>query len=386
MKTIKLDDNLLIPLGTSVAMLKKGLKRGLLFLEDTGEVSEQMVSDFVSAPFRPFVCLENPNPSQFTSVELFAGAGGLAAGLHNAGLMSTALIEWDKHACNTLRENFKGCTIIEGDAKSVDFTNISADVVAGGFPCQAFSHAGNQQGFADIRGTLFFELMRAVKAINPKVVLGENVVGLLTHDKGRTFETMVKTLKDLGYNVKFKVLKSQFYDVPQKRERVIVIGTRSDLPDTFEFPEPNRYVTRLETALTGVPASAGVSYSAKKAKVLAMVPEGGNWRDLPVHVQKEYMGGSFELGGGKTGIARRLSLKEPSLTLTCSPSQMQTERCHPTETRPMTVREYARIQSFSDKWVFSGPITAQYKQIGNAVPVNLAYHVGTSIITYLNSI
>ncbi|MDE0566440.1 DNA cytosine methyltransferase, partial [Shewanella sp. K8] len=121
-------------------------------------------------------------------------------------------------------------------------------------------------------------------------------------------------------------------------------------------------------------------------KVLEQVPPGGYWRDLPLDVQKDYMKKSFYLGGGKTGMARRLSWDEPSLTLTCSPAQKQTERCHPEETRPLTVREYARIQTFPDDWIFSGPITAQYKQIGNAVPVNLASAVARSVVRLLNQI
>jgi DNA (cytosine-5)-methyltransferase 1 len=112
---------------------------------------------------------------------------------------------------------------------------------------------------------------------------------------------------------------------------------------------------------------------------LALVPPGGYWRDLPPKIQKEYMGGSFYLGGGKTGMARRLSWDEPSLTLTCSPAQKQTERCHPKYERPLTVREYARIQSFPDDWKFAGSIGHQYKQIGNAVPVNFGYHIAKCI-------
>ena len=117
-----------------------------------------------------------------------------------------------------------------------------------------------------------------------------------------------------------------------------------------------------------------------------MVPQGGDWRDLPDEIARTYMGGSYALGGGKTGMARRLSLEEPSLTLTCSPCQKQTERCHPLETRPLTVREYARIQTFPDDWGFVGSINEQYKQIGNAVPVNLAYAVGRSLIRLFNDI
>ena len=107
-----------------------------------------------------------------------------------------------------------------------------------------------------------------------------------------------------------------------------------------------------------------------------MIPPGGCWRNLPEDIAKKYMGKSFTQSGGRTGIARRLDWDKPSLTLTCSPAQKQTERCHPTETRPLSVREYARIQTFPDDWLFAGSVSSQYKQIGNAVPVNLGYHVG----------
>lgn len=119
---------------------------------------------------------------------------------------------------------------------------------------------------------------------------------------------------------------------------------------------------------------------------MELVPEGGDWRDLPEDVAKDYMKGSYNLGGGKTGMARRLSMDEPSLTLTCAPAQKQTERCHPVETRPLSVREYARIQTFPDEWTFCGNLSAQYKQIGNAVPVNLSWAIGRSLIRLFNQI
>ena len=133
-----------------------------------------------------------------------------------------------------------------------------------------------------------------------------------------------------------------------------------------------------------VPKSIGEKYPEKKKKVLELVPPGGYWRDLPENIAKEYMGKSYYSGGGRTGMARRISWNEPCLTLTCSPAQKQTERCHPDETRPFTVREYARIQSFPDKWEFMGSMGQQYKQIGNAVPVEMAKAIGLSIIDLLN--
>jgi DNA (cytosine-5)-methyltransferase 1 len=279
----------------------------------------------------------------------------------------------------------------------VDFTPYAnqIDLLSGGFPCQAFSYAGKGRGFEDIRGTMFFEFARAVKEIRPKILLGENVRGLLNHDKGRTLETIKHTISNLGYVlVPERVLKAIHYQVPQKRERLFLVAVRQDLADVlrFEWPVENKRVYSMADALKkgdlfdgDVPISEGQKYPARKKEILAMVPPGGCWRDLPDEIQREYMKASYYLGGGKTGMARRLAWNEPSLTLTCAPAQNQTERCHPDETRPLTVREYARIQTFPDDWVFIGAVSQQYKQIGNAVPVNLAFAVGRSLVLMLNS-
>lgn len=334
----------------------------------------------------------------YTSVELFAGAGGLALGMHLAGFRHVLLNEMDSMACQTLRKNHPEWNVLEGDIHQVDFTPLKdkVDFLSGGFPCQAFSYAGKKGGLNDTRGTLFFELARAVKEMRPKVFMGENVKGLLSHDDGRTLKIIRDAIAELGYTlVEPRVLKAIMYQVPQKRERLILIAIRNDIARQvqFKWPSPYRRVMTLRDAFfqgelfnTNVPVSEGQTYPAKKARVMAMVPEGGDWRDLPIKEQKDYMGGSFYLGGGKTGMARRLSMDEPSLTLTCAPAQKQTERCHPTETRPLTVREYARIQTFPDNWQFEGTLSDQYKQIGNAVPVNLAYAIGRSLIRLFNDI
>lgn len=335
---------------------------------------------------------------QYNSVELFAGAGGLALGMSLAGFHHVLLNEFDTSACNTLKTNKPNWNVIEGDVRHIDFTPLrgKVDFLSGGFPCQAFSYAGKQAGFNDTRGTLFFELARAVKEIRPLVFMGENVKGLISHDEGRTFDTIRNTIKELGYTlVDPRVLKAIMYQVPQKRERLILIAIRNDVADKVQFhwPTPFYRVLTLRDALhksdifdTDVSETIGFSYPEKKKQVMALVPQGGNWRDLPEDIAKSYMGGSWLLGGGKTGMARRLSLDEPSLTLTCSPCQKQTERCHPTENRPLSVREYARIQTFPDYWQFQGTVAAQYKQIGNAVPVNLAWAIGRSLIRLLNDI
>ena len=315
--------------------------------------------------------------SDFTVVELFAGAGGLALGLEKAGLKNVFLNEFDKDCVATLRRNRPNWNITHKDIKDVDFKGIEADVLTGGFPCQAFSHAGKRLGFEDTRGTLFFEFARAVKEIQPKIFWAENVSGLANHDSGRTLKTMIEVLTSLGYKVKYKILDAVNYSVPQKRKRIIIIGTKDKI--NFEFPTSHKNITTLKDALQGVPSSLGTKYSERRKKVLDLVPPGGSWINLPKDIQKEFMGKSLFSGGGKRGMARRISWDEPCLTLTTSPSQKQTERCHPEKTRPFTVREYARIQTFPDNWEFAGSVSSQYKQIGNAVPPVLGWHIANSI-------
>ena len=329
-------------------------------------------------------------------LELFAGAGGLAIGLEQSGIKCTALNEIDKWACKTLRQNRPNWNVLEGDIKDFDFTKYEnkVEIVTGGFPCQAFSYAGKKLGLEDARGTLFYEFARVVKEVNPLICVGENVKGLLSHDKGKTLEGMISILDEVGYNVvPVQVLKAIHYKVPQKRERLILVGIRKDIDVNYEYPTPYNVIYNLSDALkkgelydTDVPVSNGSKYPEHKKQVLDLVPPKGYWRDLPIDVQKEYMGKSFYLGGGKTGMARRIGWDEPSLTLTCSPAQKQTERCHPDETRPFTVREYARIQTFPDDWKFSGSVSQQYKQIGNAVPCNFGKELGYSIIKFLNRV
>ncbi|MBJ6367620.1 DNA (cytosine-5-)-methyltransferase [Snuella sedimenti] len=328
-------------------------------------------------------------------LELFAGAGGLAIGLEQAGINCTALNEIDKWACKTLRTNRPQWHVIENDIKEVNFSKYKGhvDVVTGGFPCQAFSYAGKKLGLEDARGTLFYEFARVVQETMPQICIGENVRGLLNHDGGKTLKGMISILDEIGYNVvsPVRVLKAINYNVPQKRERLILVAVRKDIHIEYQYPKPFSEIYTLKDALkkgalfpTNVPKSGGAKYPNHKKAVLDLVPPKGYWRDLPIDIQKEYMQKSFYLGGGKTGMARRIGWDEPCLTLTCSPAQKQTERCHPDETRPFTVREYARIQTFPDDWIFEGSISQQYKQIGNAVPVNLAKEIGFSIVSFLN--
>lgn len=320
---------------------------------------------------------------RITAIELFAGGGGLALGLEQAGIDTLMHVEIDKFCCETLKFNRPRWNVICEDISNIDFLPYrdKVDIVTGGFPCQAFSYAGKKLGFEDTRGTLFYEFARCIRETNPNIFMAENVRGLISHDQGRTLDTIIRVLEGLGYYVQKKLLNAVDYGVPQKRERIVIIGTKCK--DVFTYPKKNLKWLTIKDALKNVPISEGQNYSETKRKVLELVPPGGCWRHLPIDVQKSYMGKSFFSTGGRTGMARRISWDEPCLTLTCSPSQKQTERCHPEETRPFTVREYARIQTFPDQWNFCGGIGAKYKQIGNAVPVKLAKKIGVQLVKAL---
>ncbi|MCP1286272.1 DNA cytosine methyltransferase [Mammaliicoccus sciuri] len=327
------------------------------------------------------------------AIELFAGAGGLALGLEKAGFKHEALIEIDKYAAKTLRENFDENIVWENDITKLKPEELSInkniDLISGGAPCQSFSYAGLRKGIEDARGTLFYDYAKFIKYFKPKMFVFENVRGIINHDNGNTLKTILNIFSELDYHVDWQLLKAVDYDVAQKRERIFIIGIRYDIfqkHTDFVFPKPTGNQLVLRDVLKDVPKSEGAKYPEYKKQVLDLVPPGGYWRDLPDEIAKEYMGKSYYLGGGKTGMARRISWDEPSLTLTTSPAQKQTERCHPDETRPFTVREYARIQSFPDEFIFVGSMNNKYKQIGNAVPVNLAYHVGSSIYNYLKEV
>ena len=330
-----------------------------------------------------------------TCIELFAGAGGLALGLEKAGFEEIGLVEFDAKACETLRINRPKWNVIEEDIVEVSKRDLlkefklkegELDLLSGGYPCQSFSYAGKKLGLDDVRGTMFYYYAEFLRQLKPKMFLAENVKGLTTHDKGRTIQTMIAVFEELGYSVEWKVLNAWDYGVAEKRQRVVIIGIRNDLKGKvkFEYPKPYDYKPVLRDALKDVPDSPGAKYPESKKKVFDLVPPGGYWRDLPDDVARDYMKSCYFMGGGRTGIARRISWDEPCLTLTCSPMMKQTDRCHPDESRPFTTREYARIQSFPDEWEFAGKVSDIYKQIGNAVPVNLAKCVGESIMEALN--
>lgn len=327
-----------------------------------------------------------------TFIELCAGAGGLSSGLIDAGFTPLLLNDNNKDCCATLRLNHPDVKVIccsMTDLKLKRYVN-KIDLLTGGVPCQSFSMAGQRLGLEDPRGNLFLIFIKMIHYLKPKIFMIENVKGLTNHNGGKTFKYLIKLIEKMGlYKVSYKILNAVDYKVPQKRERVFIVGvlkTSKTVGIEFKFPSPRKPIVLLKDVLKDVPKSTGASYPSNKIKLFKLIPQGGCWINLPLKLQKAYLGKSFHSGGGKRGILYRLDMNKPSLTLLCSPAQKQTERCHPIENRPLTTREYARIQTFKDTYQFAGSMSSVYKQIGNAVPRKLAKFMGRSIIKYLQKI
>lgn len=324
---------------------------------------------------------------QLTFIEVCAGAGGLSKGFIDSGFKALLLNDIDKYCVETLKMNHPEINIIKGSMTDLDlekYKDIKIDVLMGGVPCQSFSQAGKRKGMTDARGKLILYFIKMISILNPNVFIIENVQGLVTHNKGNTLQMVINEINEIGkYVINYKVLNANDYSVPQNRKRLIIIGVNNSINKSFNFPQEHKYKPVLKDVLENCPVSPGLIYKKDKYDIMKLVPEGGCWVNIPKEIAKKYMGKSYESGGGKRGILKRLDMNKPSLTLLTTPSQKQTERCHPVETRPLQIREYARIQTFPDEYKFSGSINQIYKQIGNAVPVKLSKAIAEEVINVL---
>ena len=333
-------------------------------------------------------------------IELCSGGGGLSLALRQAGFHSLASVEYDKSAVATLKSNFPSDNIIQADVSAPETKEYflapgfqNADLLVAGLPCQAFSTIGAQKGLADVRGQLGYHFFDLVALINPKCILIENVPGLLTINGGAVFEEFLHIIRNLGYFIGYsetgagintcKVLDAFHYGVPQTRKRLFIAAFRLDMWENakkhnicFEFPAPThigKEVT-LGEALNGVPTSEFIPFSEREQSILRNVPPG------------EYGSPETSCIPIKSNAAKyykRLSWDAPCCTLLASHRH---GACHPAETRPLTIRESARVQTFPDDYIFEGSLYAQYRQIGNAVPVKLGKAVAEQIAEFLGKV
>lgn len=381
------------------------------------------------------------------SIELFAGAGGLGIGLHQAGFHPLNVVEWDRYCCDTIRKNKKrkgspveNWSVVEGDVKAVDFVKFSGqlDLVSGGPPCQPFSLGGKHQAYDDKRD-MFPEAIRAVRETQPKAFLFENVKGLTRDSFQNYFEYIRLQLEhpdlvctgnedwlhhlqrlerhhtsgirnDLHYNVVTRVVNAANYGVPQKRERVLFVGFRDDLGIEWSFPEETHSLDAL--IWNQVKDSAywdrhEVPYSLRhvnqrmmqRANLLKERPTLLPWqtirdvtKDLPdpeaLFTEVSVFSDHIFQSGAKTYKGHTGSpIDEPAKTLKAGvhgvPGGENMLSFPDGRVRYFTTRESARLQTFPDNYVFHGSWGESIRQLGNAVPVQLAKIIGQGIAMHL---
>jgi len=360
-------------------------------------------------------------PSRPKFISFFAGGRGLDLGLEQAGWECIAANEFDKMACETIRANAADLPLYAEDVRQVTAARLFADLgigagdlfaITGGPPCQAFSTAGRRLGLNDQRGNVFLHFLDLIDALQPKYAIFENVRGLLSaplshrphaergvgdpdleedEQPGGALKLILAKLRNSGYEVTFNLYNTANFGVPQSRERLVFIASRDGkrvphLQPTHDAKGANGLLpwTTLRDAVA--PLKKVIhhfsAFPAKRLEYYKLLGPGQNWRNLPPEVQEAAMGNSFHSGGGKTGFYRRLAWDKPSPTLVTRPNMKATDLCHPVELRPLSVEEYAAIQTFPPKYKFSGNLDDQYRQIGNAVPCLFAEAIGHHVTTF----
>ncbi len=329
---------------------------------------------------------------KYKTVDLFAGIGGIRLGFEQTKRVKNVFsAEIDKYACKTYKENF-------GEDPFCDVTKITDeelenfpdfDILLAGFPCQAFSIAGRRGGFEDTRGTLFFDIARIIRAIQPKAFLLENVKGLTNHDKGRTFETIMNTLKnDLGYSVHSQLLNAKDFGVPQKRERIYIVGFKKGENGEevdFKFPEPIKLKKKIKDIMEKEEVSGKYylsnTYLNTLKKHRARHEEKGNGFGYAV-LKHTDIANTIVVGG--MGKERNL-LVDKRLTDFTPKTNIKGE-INREYIRKMTPREWARLQGFPDSFKIPVSDAQAYKQFGNSVSVPVVNTIAKKIISKLDEL
>lgn len=349
-----------------------------------------------------------------TALSFFSGALGLDLGMEQAGIKPILLCENDRKCRMTIQSERPDAALI-GDINEYSPDEIMekaglnpgdhVDLIFGGPPCQAFSTAGARRAFDDARGNVFLKYLEVVEGIKPTYIVIENVRGLLSTpfpvveggepQKGGALKLILKKLEDAGYSVSFNLYNAANFGAAQIRERVVLIGKLGkekvsyltpthDADGRFGLPKWRTF----RDAVQGLDEKSmhGMQFPEKRLRYFRMLSEGQYWKNLPEEIQREAMGKSYGLSGGKTGFYRRIWFDRPCPTLVTTPTMPATDLCHPTLDRPLTIEEYKRVQGFPDDWQICGDVMDVYKQVGNAVPVALGRAIGKAIIDDMNGV
>ncbi|HLD55736.1 MAG TPA: DNA cytosine methyltransferase [Candidatus Nanoarchaeia archaeon] len=342
---------------------------------------------------------------QYSVIDLFCGIGGFSKGFENLGFNILLGIDNWEIALKTFEKNHKKTNALHKDLREIKKEEYDkfvgkVDVIIAGPPCQGFSMSG-KRNIEDDRNTLFQEVIRCVKYVNPKIVVIENVLGLLSmkNPEGNFVkDIIIQELANLGYQTKFKVLNASDYGVPQARKRIIFIGSKigniefpklenkkitvgdalGNIPDTFEnkYLEPKTKFQK-KMALGGIKKiynHTPMNHNETVKKRITFVPQGGNWKNVP----SEY----YQVKGEHSNNYRRLDPNKPSITIKHATKSMI---IHPIFNRVVTAREVARLQSFGDDFILEGNVSEQQQQLANAVPVLLGEAIAKEIKEALNN-
>lgn len=329
------------------------------------------------------------------SIDLFAGIGGIRMGFDLAfgdDIETVFVSEWDAFAQKTYTENFGDIPAIAGDITQIKEEDIPPfDICLAGFPCQAFSLAGQRKGFDDdykgnCRGTLFLDVARICEHHKPKVIFCENVKGLTIHDKGRTFKIICKTFEDLGYDVFSKVLNSKDFGVPQNRERIYIVAFRKDLGvNDFIFPDSTDSTKTIKDILEEKPVPAKYYLSTQYWQTLldhkARHASKGNGFGYEIR-DLDGIAGAIVCGG--MGRERNLIIDKRQTDLT--PTTHIKGEVNKLGIRKMTPREWARLQGFPDTYKLTLADTHLYKQFGNSVSVPVIRAIAEKIKEVLDNV
>jgi len=356
----------------------------------------------------------------YKSIDLFSGAGGLSFGLEQSGIKTVLAVEIEKYFCQSYEHNHPECIVLNNDINNINFTDLlnthginDIDLVCGGPPCQGFSTVGKKNE-TDKRNSLFWQFLRIVEEVNPKVVLFENVSGFKKLYQGVAYNTLVDELIKLNYKVTSEILNAADYGAPQLRKRTVVVGVQDSLNFTFppithsknetfftkkyltltdaisDLPKldssqtrskyldfKTRYQRELRDGQTLLTEHNSSNYGERMKKIMRLVPKNGSVKDLPDELRpRKCFGNTYA----------RLDASKPSPTITRNFGTPSSSRCiHPTQNRALSTREGARLQGFPDSYNFFGSKTSKNLQIGNAVPIALAKALGTEIFNTLNS-